>query len=404
MGNIAKTENPSAVLTALVETLSMASTLPAITKAVAESARLLTGADGSTFVLREGNKCYYVDENAIEPLWKGLKFPLEACISGWSMLNKQTVVIQDIYEDSRIPHDAYRPTFVKSLCMVPIRQQNPIGAIGNYWANGYCPSQEEIKLLQVLANSTSIALENLELKTSLQKFNDESQFLQDREKQLETALHTMAHNLKHPLTAMMGFAELLQIRLQDQLDDKLNGYFRSILKTGYQANESIKKMLALYSVSQSKIDKQTVNITLMCQELAEQFKMNAPDRKITVDIAEDLTVYADFALLNIVLENLMSNAFKFTSKKVETVIRFGHHDETHSTVTFFISDNGVGWDPAYTSKLFHPLERLHSESEFPGTGLGLSSVARILELHGGSIRAEASLNQGAVFYFTLPKH
>ena len=125
--------SPSQVLIEVVEKLSMASSLPFITQTVAQAARQLVGSHGATFVLRDEDKCYYADEDAISPLWKGGRFQANTCISGWCMQNRQVVVIEDIYKDNRIPHDAYRPTFVKSLCMVPIREEAPIGAIGCYW-------------------------------------------------------------------------------------------------------------------------------------------------------------------------------------------------------------------------------------------------------------------------------
>jgi len=127
---------------------------------VRDAARNLTGADGATFVLRDGEQCYYVDESAIAPLWKGKRFSMGACISGWVMLKARPVLIEDIYRDTRIPIEAYRPTFVKSLAMVPIRRGAPIGAIGNYWATQRMPTTEELSILQALADTASAALEN----------------------------------------------------------------------------------------------------------------------------------------------------------------------------------------------------------------------------------------------------
>lgn len=156
-------------LIVVVQDLSQAPDLDAVINIVRTAARKLTGADGATFVLRDGDKCYYVDEDAISPLWKGQKFPLTACISGWAMLNRQHAAIEDIYADDRIPADAYRPTFVKSLVMVPIRQQAPIGSIGNYWATPHKPRPEEIKILQALADATSVTMRNMDLLEQLQK-------------------------------------------------------------------------------------------------------------------------------------------------------------------------------------------------------------------------------------------
>lgn len=152
-----------------VQELSLARDIETIRNIVRTTARELTGADGATFVLRDGDYCHYVDEDAIAPLWKGKCFPMEICISGWVMLNKQPVVIENIYEDHRIPADAYRPTFVKSLAMVPIRTTQPIGAIGNYWASYHRPSQEDVNLLQALADTTAVAMENVQVYTELEE-------------------------------------------------------------------------------------------------------------------------------------------------------------------------------------------------------------------------------------------
>src|SRR5687767_5557573 len=150
-------------LVGIVQDLSMARSVADVQAVVRTAARALTRADGATFVLRDGEYCYYADEDAIAPLWKGKRFPLSACISGWAMLNRQHTVIEDIYADPRIPHDAYRPTFVQSLAMMPIRQRAPLGSIGVYWATRHRASDAELQLLQALADSTSIALENVAL-------------------------------------------------------------------------------------------------------------------------------------------------------------------------------------------------------------------------------------------------
>ncbi|MGE2737402.1 diguanylate cyclase domain-containing protein [Mycolicibacterium vaccae] len=152
-----------------VQELSLVRSLAEIQLIVRQAARQLVGSDGATFVLRDGDQCFYADEDAIAPLWKGSRFPLEACISGWAMLHREAVVIPDIYADARIPHDAYQPTFVQSLAMVPIRRLEPVGAIGVYWAEHRLPSADEVALLQGLADSTSVAMENVALYTELEQ-------------------------------------------------------------------------------------------------------------------------------------------------------------------------------------------------------------------------------------------
>jgi serine/threonine protein kinase len=169
------------LLVETVQRLSLARDVETVREIVRRSARRLAGADGATFVLRDGDLCHYVDEDAIGPLWKGQRFPMSACISGWAMLNRQAAVIEDIYVDERIPHDAYRPTFVKSLVMVPIRRLDPLGAIGAYWATRHRATAEEVRLLQALADTTAVALENVRVFTELEER------VRTRTSELETA-------------------------------------------------------------------------------------------------------------------------------------------------------------------------------------------------------------------------
>jgi two-component sensor histidine kinase len=149
-------------LVAIVRRLSVAHTVPEIMDIVAHSARTLIGADGITFVLRDGDKCYYAEEDAIGPLWKGERFPMSTCISGWCMLERRAAVIPNIYKDERIPQDAYRPTFVHSLAMVPVRQDDPIAAMGAYWASPREIKPREVQLLQTIADAASLALAYVE--------------------------------------------------------------------------------------------------------------------------------------------------------------------------------------------------------------------------------------------------
>lgn len=165
----------------VIQQLSFARDLPTVQEIVRHAARSLCGADGATFVLREHGMCYYADEDAIAPLWKGMRFPMEACISGWSMLHRQAAVIPDIYADPRVPSDAYRPTFVKSLAMVPIRSLDPIGAIGVYWATHHEATHRHVQLLQALADTTAVAMENIRIYRELE------QRVRERTRELEVA-------------------------------------------------------------------------------------------------------------------------------------------------------------------------------------------------------------------------
>lgn len=148
----------AAGLVAIIRRLTVARSIAEIMEIVTQAARNLLGADGVTFVLRDGELCHYAEEDAISPLWKGERFPLDACISGWCMERGEAVWIPDVYQDDRIPHDAYRPTFVRSLAMAPVRQEQPIAALGAYWREAREFSAEHLELLQTVANAAALAL------------------------------------------------------------------------------------------------------------------------------------------------------------------------------------------------------------------------------------------------------
>jgi signal transduction histidine kinase len=388
------------ILTRTVERLSTANELTTITETVAAAARAIAGSDGATFVLREDDRCFYVDEDAIGPLWKGQKFPLKACISGWSMLHREVVVLPDIYVDPRIPKDAYRPTFVKSLCMVPIRAADPIGALGCYWGKEHTASAEEVRLLQVIANSAAVALENLELRGAVTRRSVERDTLASRKQELESAIHSLVHDLRSPLGVMMGFAQLLEDGVTNEATRALS--VRSIQDSGAQLLRQIDRMLALYRITNRPIEPVPIDLSALAHELADGLCSAHPMRDVGFAIEDDLRTVADPVLARLMLDNLLSNAFKYTSKKPSARIELGRREHATPLSTFFVKDNGDGFYPNDAHRLFRPMTRLHSDAEFPGTGLGLASVARIVELHGGQIRAEGQKAVGATFYFTLP--
>jgi hypothetical protein len=184
-----------------IERLSLARRMEDVIGVVRDNARILAGADGVCFVLRDGDLCHYVEENAIGPLWKGCKFPMSACISGWAMLNRATAISPDIYEDARLPHDAYRPTFVRSLVMVPVRRQDPLGAIGVYWSFCHKPGEDRIVRIEALARATATALENISLYASLQAELDRAH---KHAAEMKRLLQEIDHRVKNTLAVVQS--------------------------------------------------------------------------------------------------------------------------------------------------------------------------------------------------------
>lgn len=190
-------DDPLSDLVETIEQLSGARTIEDVAAIVRTAARRISGADGVTFVLRDGERCWYLDEEAIGPLWKGQRFPLTACISGWVMLNRRMAVIPDIYADARIPHDAYRPTFVRSLVMTPVRPADPMAAIGAYWRTLGAPDPSVIARLEAMARATATAVANVQLIASLEEAVERRDFL----------IQELDHRVKNALASVLAISD-----------------------------------------------------------------------------------------------------------------------------------------------------------------------------------------------------
>lgn len=389
-------------LVAAIQELSLARDLDAVMRVVRHAARELTGADGATFVLRDGDRCFYADEEAIAPLWKGSRFPMSACISGWAMLNRQPVLIEDIYADPRIPADAYRPTFVKSLAMVPIRNADPIGAIGNYWATRHLPSAEEVGLLQALADSASIAVENAQLYGELERrVRDRTAELESANRELEAFSHAVSHDLRSPLQAILGYSELL-LADPGPLDAGRVQRLAEVAAAATRMNALITDLLRLSETTRAEIRRDRVDLSALAEQVVEELRRATPGRGVDVRIDAGVVAEGDAGLLRIVLANLLGNAWKFTSKVPDARIEFTSEACEDGTRCFVVRDNGAGFDMRQAAKMFNAFQRLHPSSDFPGTGIGLATVQRAVTRHGGSIWAEGRVGAGASIYFTLP--
>lgn len=383
-----------------VQDLSLARDLSSVCQIVRRAARELTGADGATFVLRDADRCYYIDEDAIGPLWKGKNFPMSTCISGWVMRHRQSVVLPDIYADERIPREAYQPTFVKSLAMVPIRTTQPIGAIGNYWAEPHAATPDEVKLLQALADSTSVALENIQVYNELeQRVRERTNELQMANRELEAFSASVSHDLRTPLTSVLGFSRLLAADPELARNAKWHTCVTRIAEAAERMNGLIEDLLHLAHVSRGDLHRQPLDLAEIARQVIATLQ-NGSDRCVDVRMPEHAPAFGDTGLIRIVLENLLGNAWKFTSQRTNAKIELGLQEG--SVPTYFIRDNGAGFDMRKVDRLFAPFERLHSQAQFPGTGVGLTTVQRIIHRHGGDIWAQSAENHGATFFFTLP--
>lgn len=390
------------LLVTTVQELSLARDLATVMKIVRTAARQLTGADGATFVLRDGNLCYYAEEDAISPLWKGSRFPMEACISGWTMLNRQPAVIEDIYADPRIPADAYRPTFVKSLAMVPIRTLDPIGAIGNYWAVRRKPTEEEVLLLQSLADITAVTIENVNVYTELeQRVKDRTRQLEAINKELEAFSYSVSHDLRAPLRAIKAYTAILLEDHGHQLGEEAHTVAEKITNGATNMGLLIDHLLTFFKSDRRQLARSTILMKDMVLAITRELQEQEKNRSIEFMIQEIPDAVADPSLIRQVWINLIGNAIKYTGKKERAMIEIGSEKHAEKTV-YYVRDNGAGFDMHYYDKLFGVFQRLHTAEDFEGTGIGLATVQRIIYRHGGEVWAMAKPGEGATFYFSLP--
>jgi PAS domain S-box-containing protein len=225
--------------------------------------------------------------------------------------------------------------------------------------------------------------------------------LEAANKELEAFSYSVSHDLRSPLRSIDGFSQALLEDYEDQLPEEGRNYLQRIRVAAQRMAELIDDLLGLSKVTRAPLQYRFVNISALAQGIASDLKQTQPERDVTFRIAPDLTARGDPQLLKIMLENLMGNAWKFTSKQAAAIIQVGMQRDTEKQV-FFVRDNGAGFDMAFVNKLFGAFQRLHTMSEFPGTGIGLATVQRIINRHGGSIWAEGTVDEGATFFFTLP--
>jgi light-regulated signal transduction histidine kinase (bacteriophytochrome) len=219
-------------------------------------------------------------------------------------------------------------------------------------------------------------------------------------RELETFSYSVSHDLRAPLRAIDGFGQALVEDFPEQLPADAKRYLSRIRTSTQHMAQLIEDLLNLARVSRGTLERRTVDLSQTARQVVGELQQHEPGRAVEVAVWEGMSAEADPHLLRVVLENLIGNAWKFTSKAAKPHIEIGALKDG-GRATFFVRDNGAGFDMAYADKLFGAFQRLHSASEYAGTGIGLATVQRIVQRHGGRIWAEGEVGKGAVFFFTL---
>jgi two-component system sensor histidine kinase/response regulator len=239
----------------------------------------------------------------------------------------------------------------------------------------------------------------LDLYTNRRRLSEEVEAHKRTLSELEAFNYSVSHDLRAPLRPLAGFSQALLEDFGSQLDERALDYLKRIRAAAQRMGNLIDDLLQLSRISRSDIKRQPVDLSDVASAVLTDIRTSDPDRKIETVVQPEMRVVGDARLLRIVLDNLLRNAWKFTGKRPNPRIEVGAKAE--KPPVYFVRDNGAGFDPAFASRLFQPFQRLHSLAEFEGTGIGLAIVTRIIERHGGRVWAQAAVDQGATFYFTL---
>jgi PAS domain S-box-containing protein len=362
--------------------------------------RSVVGADGATFVLREGERVRYVAEDAIAPLWAGQSFPIGACIAGQAILSRQTVVVDDVFADERVPIDVYRATFVRSLVMVPLRRDAEfVGAMGAYWATARAPTAREVALLEAVVGAASAAVANARLIGDLRAAHDS---LQAENRAKDEFLAMLGHELRNPLAAVRNAvvaaahdparsARALEIarRQSDQL------------------GRLIDDLVDVARITQGRISlrKEPVDPAEILVRAVESTRSLIEAHGVTLHLelgGERTCVEADPARLEQVFVNVLSNAAKYTDAggRIDALLQ-----RRGGEVDVRVRDTGIGIAPEVLPRiweLFAQGDRALDRAP-GGLGIGLTVARRLVELHGGRIDAASEgLGKGAEFVVSLP--
>ena len=401
---LARLPPTAARLLQVAHELSFARDLDTVIAIARIAARQLTGADGVTVVLRNGDDCYYADEDAIAPLWKGRRFPMSACVSGWVMRHDTAVVLPDIYADARVPHEAYRPTFVRSMAMVPVRTPEPIAAIGAYWAFEHRATPDELGAMTLLADSIALALTNVqlysELSAALTREKDARLAAEAATAAKDEFLALVAHELRQPLHASLAALRMMAARPSRESGEharavierqvtQMTRLVEDLLDAARIVRGHVRLNLTVTDLG-ATIERSADALRALMAERQHEFVVSVPDHPVLM--------HADPVRLEQVFTNLITNAAKYTDPGGRVHVTMTT-DGRYASVT--VTDTGRGIDPAVLPAIFALFAR--GAADVRGFGVGLAVTRRLVELHGGTIQARsAGVGRGAEFRVSLP--
>ena len=387
-------------LVQVVQELSRCRDVEAVVSEVCRAARQISGSDAAVLVVREGEFCHVLGEDSVAPHGKGRCYPLKDSVASLVIGNKQPIMLDDM-DDPRVSPIIARTGSMKSSAVVPMGKPEPIGILANLWRGRHRPTDDELKLMGMLADAAAVALESTRDRTLLEReLRDSKRDFSVVSKELEAFSYSVSHDLRGPLRSVSGFGKLLAKDYGDRLDEAGKNFLAYVTDGTLRISALVDALLELSRVARAPLAKTEVDLSALAGEVVANLHQRDPGRRCQVTIQPGLRAEADSRLMHTLLENLLGNAWKFTSRRAEAHVEFGSMPEAGRTV-FYIKDDGAGFEMAYADKLFTPFQRQHRQDEFEGAGVGLAAAQRILMRHGGRVWAEAAEDGGATFSFTL---
>ena len=348
--------------------------------------------------------------------------PIGDSIVGQVFRSHEPVVVDD-YQHWEFSLPSVVDSGVSSAMGVPLMvNERPVGVMiaHNYERRAF--SGQQVALLRLFAGQIAPALEAARLHLESEgrrrraeqaeeqvralnaelerRVHERTAELEAANQELEAFCYSVSHDLRAPLRSMDGFCQVLFEDYGERLDDRAVGYLQRVRAASQRMAQLIDDLLQLSRITRTEMQRQRVDLSQVARAIAADLVAREPEREVSFRIADGLQAVGDARLLRVALENLLGNAWKFTSKHATGQIELGRTERDGQAV-FFVSDDGAGFDMAYSDKLFGPFQRLHGTTEFEGTGIGLATVQRIVSRHGGQIWAEAEVERGARFSFSL---
>ncbi|TRZ90363.1 GAF domain-containing protein [bacterium] len=287
-----------------------------------------------------------------------------------------------------------------SVALIPIRaNQEIVGLLQLNDRKKGCFTLDMINFFEGLGLSIGIALTRQQAEEAVKERTSQ---LESVNKELESFSYSISHDLRAPLRAINGFSRMLARDLKDKLDEESMHRLDTIRENGIKMNQLIDDVLTFSRLGNESLAMTVIDMADLATDVWNELQENNPQRNISINVAHPMACYGDQKMMRRVLTNLLSNAAKFTTERQTATIKVGSY-ENEDEYVYYVKDNGSGFDMQYSDKLFRLFQRLHSDADYEGTGAGLSIVKRIVERHGGRVWAEGKVNEGATFYFSLPK-